>query len=1218
MPDATVITGGGGAPAPSEADPLGEQNAEVYYPPYLFNAQGERAPRPAIAAAPQNLELAKSFVVDVTGNGVSRVTLVKTGAVTHGWNHDQRFLDLTFTRATVASGERLTVNAPSNVGDVTPGYYMLFVFDSAGVPSIAHMMRMGVAPALDPAAMPTLAVPDNRKHLMGDTVSMALVASHPSNSPLVYSASGLPQGLSLDPSTGLISGSPTSIGSHDVVVSVGDGINARSARFVWTVEPLTPLTLSLSPTPGASLVDVTAVFNASATGAGVQYSWNFGDGTPDTAWSSSAYIGNRYALPGSYVVTLRVKDQQGAMLSRSFLQTVYYGSGAKKAGLSSTIAVDVPITDRARVWVVNQDNDSVTGIDTVTNTVLGEIAVGSGPRSIAVSATDLLWVTNKFDATISIINPDTRLVTRTIALPRGSMPHGVATSPLEPMALVVLEGTGEVLRFDTNTYVQTGSLTVGPNARHVSIAGQGSQAYVTRYITPPLPGESTANVTPGNQGGEVIEFDPSTMTQTRVIRLAYSDKPDAENQGSGIPNYLGPVSISPDHSQAFVPSKQDNIRRGLLRNGTGLNFQNTVRAVSSRIALTGATAGQEDLARRIDHDNASLASAVAYDNRGVFMFVALETSREVAVIDAHSGAQITRFSTGRAPQGLTLSPDGYTLYVNNFMDRTVGVYNLGPLLNEGAVSVPLLTTLSLVGDEKLTPQVLAGKQLFYDARDERLARDGYMSCASCHNEGGHDGRVWDMSHADEGLRNTISLRGHGSKAGPLHWSGNFDEVQDFEAQIRSLAGGTGLIADVDFNTGTRAEALGDKKAGLSADLDALAAYVNSLTRVPLSPWRQADGSLTAPGAAGQVVFADRCASCHGGEDYSNSAAFVLADIGTINVASGKRLGRTMGGIDVPSLRDAWATAPYLHNGSAATLEAAVLAHAGMALSPTDLQLVSDYTRQIGAEDASAPAATSANLVVRALATLADTIGALFEVRVNGAKVGTGQLQSSHWVDLVFDTATLVKDAIVEIIFKNDSSTPTEDRNLAVQAVTVNTQTRIEASADGVVIDQGSGAGALDGLDALNASTTGGWLPWNAAIRFKLPSMGGGDSITVRARASLAAGVGALMEVRLNGVLIGTRLVSNTELQDFSFITPPVSSGDRIDLVFTNDESTEFEDRNLHVFSVSAAGQVLASTASGVVIDQGSGSRAFDGLDVINAAQTGGWIPWNGALRLTVP
>jgi hypothetical protein len=97
--------------------------------------------------------------------------------------------------------------------------------------------------------------------------------------------------------------------------------------------------------------------------------------------------------------------------------------------------------------------------------------------------------------------------------------------------------------------------------------------------------------------------------------------------------------------------------------------------------------------------------------------------------------------------------------------------------------------------------------------------------------------------------------------GNLHWSGNFDEVQDFEGQIRSLAGGTGLLSDAQFNTGTRSQPLGDKKAGISADLDALSAYLASLSTFDLSPLRAANGALTSAGAAGATVFAANCASC---------------------------------------------------------------------------------------------------------------------------------------------------------------------------------------------------------------------------------------------------------------------------------------------------------------------------------------------------------------------
>ncbi len=68
-----------------------------------------------------------------------------------------------------------------------------------------------------------------------------------------------------------------------------------------------------------------------------------------------------------------------------------------------------------------------------------------------------------------------------------------------------------------------------------------------------------------------------------------------------------------------------------------------------------------------------------------------------------------------------MSADGYRLYVSNFMDRTIGVYDLTALIDEGQWNVPLLATLQSVATEKLSPTVLIGKQLFYDARDTRLA-----------------------------------------------------------------------------------------------------------------------------------------------------------------------------------------------------------------------------------------------------------------------------------------------------------------------------------------------------------------------------------------------------------------------------------------------------------------------------------------------------------------
>jgi len=299
------------------------------------------------------------------------------------------------------------------------------------------------------------------------------------------------------------------------------------------------------------------------------------------------------------------------------------------------------------------------------------------------------------------------------------------------------------------------------------------------------------------------------------------------------------------------------------------------------------------------------------------------------------------------------------------MDRSVGVFDLKPLLDQGLMSVPLVANLNAVTTDKLAANVLLGKQHFYDARDTRLARDRYMSCAACHNDGSHDGRVWDLTGFGEGLRNTISLRGRAGVQGFLHWSNNFDEVQDFEGQIRNLSGGSGLMADSAFFAGTRSQPLGTSKAGLSTDLDALAAYVASLNSFDPSPLRPGATQLSAAATAGRALFTSQnCASCHGGAAFTKSGSNTLSNIGTLKASSGSRLGAALNGIDIPTLRDVWATAPYLHDGSALTLEAAVKAHNTVSLSDANIASLAAYLREIGSDEGPAPSPLGTGLSAR--------------------------------------------------------------------------------------------------------------------------------------------------------------------------------------------------------------------------------------------------------------
>lgn len=971
LPDGRVWSGGGGLAGNAAVD---HPDAQTYIPAALFNSDGTLAPRPVISAAPERIGPGVRFTVRATP-GLARFTFIRLNSQTHSVSTDLRFLELP---ATEVEPGKYELTARTNLNVMLPGYWMLFALDGNQVFSVSKVIQV-VADA-----SPTVTNPGQQTSEVGSVVSLQINAAIAGTGTLGYTATGLPAGLSIHPTSGVISGSPTTPGSTTVSVTVtSTGAPSSIITFPWTIA--TEFSLSLTgnlPKPAGSAVALAA---ASAGGVNPVYSWSFGDGTPDSLFSPLPSVSHTFPGPGRYLVTVTVKDDLGRVRSKSFRQAIHAPLTSTKPATSAAIAYDTRASGNPRVWVVNPDNDSVTVLDAVTRQKAGEVAVAAGPRTLAIAPDGRVWVTCVQAGRISIINPTSLAVAQTITLHPGARPFGIAFSPNGAAAWVACEGSGQLLRLNPSTGATIASVPAGINIRHVSVSADSARVLASRFITPRLPGEDTAtpqtSVGAQKLGGEVVVISTATNAVTSTAILEASERPDTATSARGIPNYLGAPIISPDGLSAWVPSKQDNIQRGSFRDGQPLNHDRTVRAVATRLDLSTLSAPD---ANRVDFDDAGMPSAAAWDPYGMYLFVALEASRQVAVVDAWSRTEFVRFDVGRAPQGLVLSPDGATLFVHNFMDRTVSVHDVSGILAGGQLPPTAGVAVGTVATERLSPQVLLGKKHFYDARDPRIALQSYISCASCHNDGDSDGRVWDLTGFGEGLRNTITLRGHGGTAhGPLHWSENFDEIQDFENQIRSLNAGTGLLSAADF-AATQAT-LGTPKAGRSADLDALAAYVSSLTSQPASPHRNSDGSLTADALLGQQVFrAQNCAQCHGGVNFTDSAPSSLHDIGTLRAGSGQRLGGNLAGIDSPSLRGAWATAPYLHNGRAATLGDAVLAHSGVTLTATELSRLVAYLQQIDGTPATPPLPFTV-----ALSAPAATVSGAFTVTATFSDPATG-------------------------------------------------------------------------------------------------------------------------------------------------------------------------------------------------------------------------------------
>ena len=662
-----------------------------------------------------------------------------------------------------------------------------------------------------------------------------------------------------------------------------------------------------------ALVETELTFDASASGPGqLEYSWDFGDGTAPTPFSTSSEATHAYAGAGHFSVQCTVRN--GVTTSTdSYVQTVHYPVTADRPTHSSTIALDATGT----AIVVNADNDTVTTIDAASLTKLDEIPVGDNPRTVAFAADGTAWVVCQGDSTVHVIDPATSATLAVIQLPHASAPYGIAMSPDGQAAYVTLTTRGQVARLDPATRTWIDSTAAGPDPRGVAVSADSQRVFVSRFVSSPKPiviSDEFDGLEP-KQAGEIYELSATLFRKVRTLYLRFDPGPDTEATGRGVPNYLSSLTVSPDGRRLWVPSKKDNIARGLFRSGEPLTFESTVRTISSRIDLI---TNRERLAERIDFNDRDMAFAVVLSGLGDYAFHALQGSNSVEVRDAYTGDLVGDIpATGLAPQGLAL--EGETrLWVHNFMSRSVNVYDVSGVIRSTSFEMNLLETISTVADETLSPEVLLGKQIFYNAADPRMNEDGYLSCASCHLDGGQDGRVWDVTDRGEGFRNTIDLLGRaGTGHGNVHWTANFDEIQDFENDIRSFFGGDGFMDDELFFSGTVSLPLGEPKAGLSPELDALAAYVTSLDEFGRSPYRTESGELSEEGELGKAIFEQLdCARCHSGPNFTDGQTH---DVGTILPSSGQASGGPLLGLDTPTLRGLWQGAPYLHDGSAVTL-----------------------------------------------------------------------------------------------------------------------------------------------------------------------------------------------------------------------------------------------------------------------------------------------------------
>ena len=670
---------------------------------------------------------------------------------------------------------------------------------------------------------------------------------------------------------------------------------------------------------------------------------------------------------------------------------------AKNASYSSPIAIS---DDDSLLAVTNTLNGTVTLINVAgdANTKLAEIQVGEEPRSVVITPNKAFaYVTNQVSGTVSVIDLSTQ--TKVADIPVGAEPYGIALTPDAARAYVANSASNSVSIIDTATNTVVGTINIpGVQPRGVAITnnngGTGQQfVYVAQFLSQP-----TASGGPGlDQGSEGKVFVISTTDDVQiqgVITLAAHDTGFAADRsvfggttadptfaypnqlqsivlknGRGyLPNVAaspeGPVKFNVD-TQAFL-SVFDVAAKSELSGGT-INLHAAVKTQTFTPKLFVANPWA------IAFEHASNEGYVVSAASDVLVKITLDDSGVPTVVSLPAEGDTTRVHTievHKNPRGIVVNNADTRAYVYNFISKDVSVVDL-TASPEAETSRIQSTDLPAAGSD--AAKFLAGNELFHSSRGEfdegvaeRMSNEGWQACSSCHPDGLSDGVVWAFA---SGPRKSIPLNGTFSPDNPtgnqriLNYSAVFDELEDFELNIRGVSGGAGLIVlEGTTNPDPNVKAFDPPSAnrvqlhigGFNA-WDAIVAWTQSRVPSPVSPYRGVDpNSETGQQITkGRELFTQaNCQACHGGAkwstpqvDYARVSPFpetitlgaapeppvgqlarFLQLVGTFDPANPieknannfTALGQL--GYNPPSLLSISAFPPYFHNGSCPTLD----------------------------------------------------------------------------------------------------------------------------------------------------------------------------------------------------------------------------------------------------------------------------------------------------------
>lgn len=476
--------------------------------------------------------------------------------------------------------------------------------------------------------------------------------------------------------------------------------------------------------------------------------------------------------------------------------------------------------------------------------------------------------------------------------------------------LVVLDPEGKVAR----------SLVVGKGATHlvplpdgrvlvastwtsaVHLVDWRAGAVVAEHPLPFAPGSMVRRpdgrvIVADAFGGKVADLVPGQVGTERVRSIDGVNLHALAISGDGKELLVAhmiqfdtvPISTANIDWGLVISSRLSAIRLSAFDSGSN----DGARLPSRRVALDGSSHGAADpSAMAISRDGTQVVMALAGSHQVLKCDRTLgsPTSETADLLPLGHSQRLEVVEVGRTPVAILIDPTGRWVVTADAMSDTLSVLPIDGL-------EPVKTVALSSGSIVRTP-AQRGEAWF---RDGRRSMDRWMSCASCHTSGHTNGLNYD-TQGDGGTgaaKNTPSLLGVGQTA-PYTWTGGFSKLGDqiHQSIMTSLRGPRVEVSVV----------------------DELAAYLETLSPPPAPPSR--DDAATHRGEA--VFRARRCDTCHKPPFYTIDG---VRDVGLDDGVGGHER------FNPPSLRGVRWSAPYFHDGRAASLDQVLGIHPS---DPSDL------------------------------------------------------------------------------------------------------------------------------------------------------------------------------------------------------------------------------------------------------------------------------------------